>query len=272
MPQTGQPSQERVAALGRSIAMLDVLAESGPLGTNDIARRVGTAPSTVSRQLGTLVEARLVEHTVDDGKYRLGIRLVELANAVLARLDIRAVARPHLGALVAEFDEAATLSIPGEFDAVTVDFVRSPHFVQGTTTIGRPSIGHATAAGKVMLACTGREPRLPLHAYTDHTITDLVVLREELELVRSRGHAYGFEERERDLNAVAAPVWLGDAELAGIVTVHGPASRFGRSAARRALPALLEHTEAMSKELGATPRAIVLRTAALPKRKSRSDT
>jgi len=252
MARTGQPSRERVAALGRSLAILDALADGGELGTNELARRVGTTASTVSRQLGTLAEARLVEYVPQTGRYRLGVRLVELANTVLLGLDVRTVARPHLEALVAELDETATLSVPGDPDAVTVDFVRSHQYVQGNTRVGRPSIAHATAAGKVMLACTNRTPRPPLRAYTERTITDPARLGEELERVRRRGYAEAFEEREPDLNAVAAPVWGSGRDLAGIVAVHGPVRRFGRAAARRALPLLLEHAAAISRELGAT--------------------
>src|SRR5436305_10785596 len=116
MARTGQPSRVRVAATGRSLAILDVLAEAGPLGTNEIARRTGSTASTASRQLGTLVEAGLVEYVPATGGYRLGIRLVELASAVLARLDLRVIARPHLEALVAAVDETATLSVPAEPD------------------------------------------------------------------------------------------------------------------------------------------------------------
>ena len=80
--------------------MLDILADGGELGTNEIARRSGMTPSTVSRQLGTLAAAELVERIPANGRYRLGIRLVQLANAVLSRLDVREVARPHLVSLV----------------------------------------------------------------------------------------------------------------------------------------------------------------------------
>jgi DNA-binding IclR family transcriptional regulator len=251
MPRTGQPSRERVAALGRSLAILDALADGGELGTNELARRAGTTASTVSRQLGTLVESRLVEHDPQTGRYRLGMRLVELANSVLLRLDVRTVARPHLQALVEQLDETATLSVPGEPDAVTVDFVRSQQYVQGNTHVGRPSIAHATAAGKVMLAFTERQPKRPLQGYTERTITDPVRLAEELERIRRRGFAEAFEERELDLNAIAAPVWSSGRELVAIIAVHGPVRRFGRAAARQGLPLLLEHASAISRELGA---------------------
>jgi IclR family acetate operon transcriptional repressor len=247
---TGQPSTARVASLGRSLALLDALGEGGELGTNEIARRLSSTPSTVSRQLGTLVDARLVEHVVDTGRYRLGLRLVELANAVLARLDVRTVARPHLEALVAKIDETTTLSVPSDPDAITVDFVASERYVQGATRLGRPSIAHATAAGKVMLAFTGRRPLLPLTRYTKGTITDLAELDAELERIRNCGWAEAFEERESELNAIAAPVWASSGELAGIVALQGPIPRFGRTPARKALPLLQEHTRAISRELG----------------------
>ena len=95
---------------------------------------------------------------------------------MLLRLDVRAVARPHLEALVDETGETATLSVPGDPDAVTIDFVRPQHHVQGVTRLGRPSVAHATAAGKVMLAFTDRRPRPPLRAYTARTITDPAAL------------------------------------------------------------------------------------------------
>jgi DNA-binding IclR family transcriptional regulator len=247
---TGQPSRGRVAAAGRSVAILDALAEGGTMGTNELARRTAMTASTVSRQLGTLVGSGLVEFVGESGQYRLGIRVVQLANAVLGRLDVRNVARPHLEALVEAVDETATLSVPGEPDAITVDFVPADRYVQGVTRLGRPSIAHATAAGKAMLAFTGRAPAGPLAAYTARTITDAGELERELERIRRRGWAEAYEEREPELNAIAAPVWASRGELEAIVALQGPIPRFGRSAARKALPFLLERTAAISRELG----------------------
>jgi DNA-binding IclR family transcriptional regulator len=250
MAKTGQPSTARVASARRSLAILDVLAEEPTLGTNEIARRLGTSPSTTSRQLATLVESGLVEHIPATGRYRLGIRLVALATSVLARLDVRAVAHPHLEALAGELGETATLSVPGAPDAITVDVVRSSRYIADGSQLGRPSIAHATAAGKVMLAFDGVRPARKLPAYTPRTITDPLELEAEVERVRRRGWADAFEEREIGLNAIAAPVWASDGELAGIIALQGPIPRFGRAAARAALPALRARADAISTELG----------------------
>lgn len=251
MPRTGQPALRHVAAVQRAVAVLDALAEETPdLGTNEIARRTGINPSTVSRLLATLAEAGFVEHVADSGRYRLGLRLLELGNAVLARIDLREIARAHLAALVAETGEGATLSAPGEHEAVTVDFVQSAASVQFVARLGRSSVAHATAVGKVYLACGGELPAGPLPPFTARTITDRSALAAEIARVRERGFAEAVGEREDDLNAIAAPIRGSRGELVAILGVQGPASRFRPDEMHRAVGPLLEHADALSAELG----------------------
>ena len=251
MARTGQPAVRHVAAVERAFTVLDALADGGELGTNEIARRTGINASTVSRLLATLASARFVEHVAESGRYRLSLRLIELGNAVLGRLDLRTLARPHLQALVRETGETATLSAPGEHDAITVDFAHSSSVVQSVAQLGRPSVGHATAAGKVMLAFGDVElPAEPFTAYTPRTITTRSALVQELDRVRERGFADAREEREEGLAAIAAPVRDSRGELAGIIGVQGPAPRFDAAAAMAAVPRLLEHAVAVSTELG----------------------
>ncbi len=252
MSRTRQPSTRRIGAAQRAIAVLDTLAEAGELGTNEIARRTGMTPSTVSRQLGTLAASGLVERVAASGRYRLGLRIVHLANALLARLDVREVARPHLVALVEATGETATLSVPGDEDAITVDFVPGSHHVQPVSKLGRPSVGHATSAGKVMLAFSGRELRdePPLRAYTPRTITDPQTLAREIAQVRERGWAQAVGEREPDLAAIAAPVRSSRGELEAMIALQGPSSRFDAPAMEAAVPLLVERADAISSELG----------------------
>jgi DNA-binding IclR family transcriptional regulator len=251
MARTGRPATRPVAAVQRAASVLDLLAANGELGTNEVARRTALHPSSVSRLLATLVDAGLVEHVPDSGRYRLGLRLVELGNAVLARLDLREIARPHLRALVDETGETATLSAPGEPDAITVDFVQSASSVQSVARVGRPSVAHATATGKVALAFGEVDlPAEPLHAFTDRTIVDRTVLAHEVERVRAQGWARAVGEREEGLNALAAPVRGSRGELAAVLGVQGPGSRFGPDSMARALETLLARAAAVSNALG----------------------
>jgi DNA-binding IclR family transcriptional regulator len=253
LARTGQPAVRLVEAVQRALEVVDALAESDDeLGTNELARRTGINASTVSRLLATLTADGIVEHRPESGRYRLGPRLLQLGNIVLARLDLRRIAAPHLRALVDSIGETATISVAGEQDAVTVDFVQSPASLQAVAHIGRPSVAHATATGKVLLAFGDRAlpPAGRLKAYTPRTIVRQAALATELERVRERGHAYNFGEREDDLHAIAAPVHGAQAELAAIIGVQGPASRFGRKAMEAAVPALRTHARELSAELG----------------------
>ncbi len=132
--------------------------------------------------------------------------------------------------------ETATLSVPSGGDAVTVDFVPGGASVVSMARLGRPSVLHATAVGKVALAFgADREaPAGQLTAYTERTITDHAALGAELDEIRARGFAEAIGEREADLAAVAAPVLGRGGELAAIVGVQGPVARLP-AATRRAL-------------------------------------
>ena len=141
--------------------------------------------------------------------------------------------------------------MPGEEDAITVDFVQGAHQIQPVSRLGRPSIPHATSAGKVMLAFSDRAvPTAPLHAYTPRTITDPTKLAAEIERVRERGWAEAIEERETGLSAVAAPIRSNRGELEAIVALQGPSARFDAKAVEASLPLLLGAAGAISGELG----------------------
>jgi len=235
-----------VGSVARAIALLDAVADSeGGARVNELARRIGVNPSTASRLLSTLEAGGLVERT-PEGPYRLGLKLVALSDRVLGALDVRDRARPWLIWLVQETGETATLSVPGGGEAITVDFVPSPSSVASLARLGRPSVAHATAAGKVMLAFGPPAPFGELTRFTERTITDPQALERELDQVRSAGVAEAVGEREPDLNALAAPVRGRGGELVAILGLQGPAARLP-AATRRALREPLSRS---SQELG----------------------
>jgi IclR family acetate operon transcriptional repressor len=239
-----------VASVERALALLDALATSPDgLGVNELARRIEANPSTASRLLATLERGRLVERT-PDGPYRLGLHLVALADGVLARLDVRDVARPRLRALVAETGESASLSIPGGPEAVTIDVLPAESSVVSLARMGRPSVAHATAVGKVMLAFGSDAGPAELTAFTPHTIVDPDVLAAEVAAVRERGWATAVGEREPDLNALAAPVRGRGGGLVAIVGLQGPAARLTEKRRRDVLPALQATVTDLTQALG----------------------
>jgi IclR family acetate operon transcriptional repressor len=163
--------------------------------------------------------------------------------------DLRARARPLLERLQAGTGETATLSLPAGGAAVTADFVPSAHSVLSQASVGRVSVAHATATGKVVLAFVpGALAALPapLERFTDATITDREALAAEVARARASGYAEAAGEREQGLCAIAAPVLDAGAALVAVLGVQGP-DRFDAAARAAALPLL----RAASGELGA---------------------
>jgi DNA-binding IclR family transcriptional regulator len=230
VPRATREEGRTLASVDRALALLDALAEL-PSGARvgELAQRTGVNQSTVSRLLGTLMARGFVDRDDATARYRLGLRLVAYADAVLAGLDVRTIARPQLEWLVEQTGETATLSVPGDTQPFTIDFVPSPSNVASRGELGRPSVTHATVTGKLLLAF-GPLPldRLgpePYERFTDRTLTTRAELAHEIEGVRAEGVAYGREEREPGLNAVGAPVLGREQTLVAMLSIQGPASR-----------------------------------------------
>ncbi len=229
MPRTGQPSTRDVEATVRAVEILDVLAEGGELGTTDVSRRTGISASTVSRQLGTLTRVGLVEHVAATGRYRLGVRTLRYANAVLGRLNLRDLARPHLEELVHQVGETATLSIPGR-QRRDHRRLRADRPLPAGRDAARPAERRPCLVGRQgdarvrrRAAPAGQAPGL--HAADDHRPGGA---RARDRTVRDPGYAEAIEEREAGLSAVAAPIWG-----AGRASRRSSPSRARRAASTR---------------------------------------
>ena len=242
-----------VGSVARALALLDAVSASDVgLGVNELARRIGVNASTASRLLATLEGGGLVERA-PDGSYRLGLKVVALSDRVLARLDVRELGRPWLEWLVEHTGETATLSVPAAGEAITVDFVPSASSVVSMARIGRPSVPHATAAGKVMLAFAEPVIDVPpsgLERFTERTITDGATLANELQNVWVSGIAEAIGEREPDLGALAAPVLGRRSELVAILGLQGPVTRLPPAKRRSLQEPLRRAAGELSRSLG----------------------
>ena len=258
MPTATRAAGRPIASVGRALALLDALAED-PAGarTHELASRTQINQSTVSRLLGTLVEGHVVDYDETTRRYRLGLRLVTYADVVLSGHDVRDLARAHLERLVALTGETATLSVPGETQPFTIDFVPSPSNVASRARLGRPSVTHATVTGKVLLAFGPRGLDLlgpePYERFTDRTPTARADLSDEVGRVRSERVAYSREEREPGLNAVAAAVLGHEGRLEAMLSIQGPAARLGHRRMREVAPLVRDAADAVGAALGGRP-------------------
>jgi IclR family transcriptional regulator, acetate operon repressor len=220
-----------VRSVDRAAALLLALGESdGEAGVTELARRLGLHKSTASRLLATLERRGLVEQDTDNGKYRLGLAVIRLAERAERALDLRSIALPELERLARATRETAGLGALDGDQLLTVAQVDGPNLIAAGDWTGRTTPLHCVASGKVLLAALAerevlRIVRRGLVAYTERTITELEPLLEELSRVRRRGYATALGEYEVSLNAVAAPVYDSRGSVIAAVHVWGPAFR-----------------------------------------------
>jgi DNA-binding IclR family transcriptional regulator len=102
--------------LERGLRVLRVLAERPDgLSVSNLARELSTHRAGVYRLLGPLSDQRLVARG-EDGRFRLGMGLVDLAGAVRARLQ--EIAAPELQALADELGATTALTLRDGEEAV----------------------------------------------------------------------------------------------------------------------------------------------------------
>jgi DNA-binding IclR family transcriptional regulator len=218
-------------ALEHAIDVLECMAEAvRPIGVSEIARQVGLSKATVHHLLATLLSRRIVMQDPHSSLYRLGWALYELGSSVVADVELFRLARPHLDLLATVTGESVLLGILNG-DAVLYLDRGAPRGGLQISSVGQRGSLHATASGKVHLAfCpdAGLLDRVlsgPLARLTPSTVVKPEALREELRLVRLRGYATGWQEREVGVCSVALPLRDGTSRVVGSLALVGPEAR-----------------------------------------------
>jgi DNA-binding IclR family transcriptional regulator len=113
---------------------------------------LGVDKSTASRLLRKLQEHGFVERAPHGTTFRLGLRLLEYAGAILSRLDVRMLAYPHLSHLAETTGETANLAVWDGSQAVNVAEVQGSQSVRYVGWLGRRTPHNCSATGKTLLA------------------------------------------------------------------------------------------------------------------------
>ena len=249
-------SQRRLSSVTTAIHLLKSFsADEHEIGISELAKRLGTAKSTVHRLATTLVSEGVLEQNPENGKYRLGIALFGLGALVRRRMDVSNEARPYLFALRATTNETVHLAILDGSEIMYVYNLESTHAIRMRSDIGVRKPAYCTAEGQAILAFHSPDVidqiiRRGLRARTPQTITDPARLAKILELVRQRGYAIEDEESEIGMRCLAAPVRNDAAEVVAAVGVAGPVSRLSKKAIAGFIPHVIETAASISVRLG----------------------
>lgn len=234
--------------------------DDGPWGVREIAKGVAMNPSTVHRLLGLLEEEGLVRQDDPGGGYHLGTELLRLAWTAAGTHPVRAVAVPHMRALVEASGETATLGLydPVRHQTCVVAVVESDAPFRFVSRLHEWRDLHTGASGRAVMAFLPAQDRREivertrLAPATEHTITDPDELEQVLAEVRTHGYAFSQEERRLGGVGIAAPVFGPAGNVVGEVGVSVPTQRFAVKDEPRLASLVVDCAARISAELGAT--------------------
>jgi len=220
-----------IQVIDRAAALLDALGRAGGAASLKVlSADAELHPSTASRILGSLMAHGYVERA-GTGKYKLGVRLLQLAAKVGTQLDVRRVAPPVMEWLRDQVGETVNLSLRDRDEVVYVERVASSRMMRVEQVVGSRAPLHVTAVGKLFLG-EGSDAdvrsyalRTGLPQYTRYSIKDAETLVRKARGAAAQG--YAFDDEEAELGVGCIGVLIRDAErrpVAGL-SISAPRER-----------------------------------------------
>jgi DNA-binding IclR family transcriptional regulator len=228
---SGQPKQDRhfVTALARGLDVLSCFRSSDKLlGNQDIAKRCGLPKSTVSRLTYTLTRLGYLHYSEEVGKYRLGMATLALGSAMLARLDVRQIARPLMQELADFSDCMVSLGTRDRLSMIYIATCRSKSALTLSLDVGSRIPLATTAMGRAYLELIDESERKDLIERIreqDEAAWPRIQVGIEngLKQFRKLGCFCSFGEWQKDVNAIGVAFRVGSDLPAMAVSCGGPA-------------------------------------------------
>ncbi len=225
----GKQDRHFVTALARGLDVLSCFRSSDKLlGNQDIAKRCGLPKSTVSRLTYTLTRLGYLHYSEEVGKYRLGMATLALGSAMLARLDVRQIARPLMQELADFSDCMVSLGTRDRLSMIYLATCRSKSALTLSLDVGSRIPLATTAMGRAYLELIDENERRDLIERIreqDEAAWPRIQtgIENGLKQFRKLGCFCSFGEWQKDVNAIGVAFRVGNDLPAMAVSCGGPA-------------------------------------------------
>ncbi len=222
---------KRVKSVSRVINILEALHKGDSLTFTEISRQVKLPKSTAYEALATLVAEGLIDKDISTGRYRLGLRILELAYSARRGSGLTRVAQPFLKSLNLKLNETVQLTVRDRDEVLYVEGFDSARQLKTSFELGERAPLYCTAVGKAILAFLpaeevrriigGAKPR----RFTPNTLVAQKRLLEDLTETAKRGYSIDNMEHEEGVRCIGAPIFDRTGGVAAALSVSGPSSR-----------------------------------------------
>lgn len=228
------PDRHFVTALARGLEVLACFRSGdSTLSNQELAQRCGLPKSTVSRLTLTLTRLGYLIHVPESGRYRLGMACLALGSALLARLDIRKLARPLMQELALFSNATVALGVRDKLSMIYVETCRGAAALTLTLDAGSRIPVATSALGRAWLAEASEKERADYFQQlrrSDEAKGNAARrgLERALEDYRNLGVSCSFGEWQPDVNGVARAVQPGSGLPLMAINVGGPSFHLTR--------------------------------------------
>jgi IclR family transcriptional regulator, acetate operon repressor len=235
-----------IESVDNALRLAVLLRDSGPLRVSEAAERLGVARSTAHRLLSMLSYRDFAEQA-EDRRYVAGRVLRDAAGPEPTSL-LRALALPHLRALVGRTGETANLVVLVGAQVRFLATVQCEQVLRVGDREGRLLPAHLTSGGRMLLAGL---PEAHLAALYPASEFDLATLCRLLRRVRRQGFALNNQETEIGVTAVGRPVRGADGQPVAALSLAVPTARYSRDHLSDWVGSLATTASALERDLEA---------------------
>lgn len=253
-------NKSEIQSIHKVFQLIETLADSeSGLGVGELSARLGWHKSTTHRFLTTLVKEGYVRQKEGSDKYLLSFKLLAIANKIVNKIEIRAVARDFLKALSDQAGTDVHLAVFDDDAVVFIDRIDSQAPLKTNFHIGRRAPAHCTAVGKFFLAHLPESEveriarEKGLKGFTPRTITSLEKLKEHLAEIRRQGFAVDYSEHNEGIACIGAGIWNHEGRLIAAISASGATHRILGERMAILAPLVTETAAKISQGLGYIP-------------------
>jgi IclR family KDG regulon transcriptional repressor len=220
----------------KALKLLDLFTEDNPeLTLKEISHLANMPKPTVYRLLSALESNDFLRKTKEnehDGRYRLGLKLLELGAIVSDQLELRGIALPFMESLAQAINEVIHLVIVNHDKATYIEKVESTRALRLYTRIGKSTPLYLGSGPKMLLSSmsTERQEEIlgteELYFIPDQTPIDKQRLMQELATIQNEGYAYSVGEQDADTTGISYPIYDYRCKMIAALTVSGLSSHF----------------------------------------------
>lgn len=257
-----------IQSIQKAIDAMRVFTPQEPyLTLTEISARLGMPKSTVHNILGTLARSGFIEKTSDD-HYALGTAIISLSQAARVNAELRDRAAPLLRRCADLCKESVYLTYFEGDHVLYIYAIETPSRLMARSAIGDRVALHCTGVGKAVLAALPDKQveqiveQRGLPRFTEHTLTTLDVLMQELNVTRKRGYSVDNQEHELGTYCIGAVIRDSSGKPIGGCSISGRDPEIIGSRAESLSVDLLYTAQEISRLMGyvpATPSLLIHR-------------